>query len=76
MKVLGYEVPQSVIDNCIIRMKYEDRFRLSNIISVAILAGAPAGEISYRIADRLIQRERKAGNIVLIYSAWTWIGKP
>jgi hypothetical protein len=77
MNVHGYEVPQTVIDAVAVAMVGE--FTASHLEDAAIAAGAPktvgsgfATEYcASRIVDRLIQRERKAGNIKFSKKTWT-----
>ena len=77
MIVLGYTVPEYIESECILHM-HGGFFRAAHIAAVAQAFGAPlnreGGEIPGRIADRLIQRERKAGNLVRVGSplGWRW----
>ena len=73
MYVYDYKVPDAVIYACIAEMRGRV-FRAYEIDRAARKAGAPVtlhGQyISYRIADRIIQQERKAGNIRRTGRAW------
>ena len=66
MKVRGFDIPAEVDRACLVRMRKP--FRAVDIVAVALHEGALGG--SYRFADRLIQRERKAGNIVRDGRGW------
>lgn len=72
MNVHGYEVPQTVEDACVAAMS--ERFSKGDVELAAIAAGAPkwVGRdlCAHRIADRLLQRERKAGRIALDGRVW------
>jgi hypothetical protein len=71
MKVYGYEVSQGLIAACIRAMRGR-QFSALDIAHEAQDMGAPwKNDISLRIADRLIQRERKAGHIVRSGRGWT-----
>ena len=72
VRIKGYEIEQSAIDAAIARMKHGE-FRFNDIWYV--LTPLTKSD-SYRLADRLIQRERKAGNIEQSsrYPYWIWIG--
>jgi len=74
MQVCGYEVPQAAIDAGIARMK-ESTFRARDIEA----AVAPhVTKEAMRVADKLIQRHRRSGDIVKTYLSpyWQWTGKP
>ncbi|WP_213306036.1 hypothetical protein [Paraburkholderia sacchari] len=92
MKVYGYEIPAEV-DAAIVERMRVTRFTLSNINgeldrrlpAEATPTGgrghahADRGDICWRAADRLIQRERKAGNIAIARRIagsplWEWCG--
>lgn len=74
MKVNGKEVPPKVIDACLERTRSE-RFRCSDIIEAARDSGVKGLEYT-RIADRLIQRERKAKRIRAVdYPYWEPVRK-
>jgi hypothetical protein len=69
MKVQGVEIPQQVQDDAVCFMKGSAVFRSQDVQRVIdqhpmidSLAWKPAG-LSMRVADRIIQRERKAGVI-------------
>lgn len=68
MKSYGFEIPQSVIDAGLARMKGE--FTAVNIEGALLRAGCPADAIPSRVADKLLQRERKAGRIQFSKGKW------
>jgi hypothetical protein len=77
MIVNGYEVPWNVESACTAEMQNSIEFRASDIAFQAQTAGAPnSGKnqgLCDRIADRLIQRERKAKRIKVVkYPYWQW----
>jgi hypothetical protein len=88
MKVHDIEIPQQVIDAAVARMRYEP-FRSADIERVVRETlgdvGCKTAEVHNRTADRLIQRERKAGRIVRLPAAhgsntwglgrWLWVGE-
>lgn len=78
MIVQGYQVPDSVIEAAMVRMKCGLHFRAFEIEGVVQRAGVPAADgLSMRVADRIIQRERKAGTIAIIKTpqrCWEWVG--
>lgn len=65
MNVHGFEITEEQQNACILAMN--KRFNASDIELVAIQAGVPrfhdGNGIAYRVADRIIQRQRKAGKI-------------
>lgn len=69
------KIRDSTLRVCINRMK-SSPFKAADIAAVAKVNGAPRG-CADRVADRLIQRCRKAGNIKVgsPYPTWTWVGK-
>lgn len=74
MRIGGYEVPGWIETACLDRMQ-DGIFRASDIAKVALDAGAPVTKVD-RVADRLIQREKKAKNIVALhYPFWGWIDR-
>ncbi len=70
MRIKTYEVPQEVVSACEKRI-LEKPFKAFNIEAIAMLLGVPQQigtvYIANRVADRLIQKHRKAGNIHLGY---------
>lgn len=73
MVVNGYAVPRQIEDAIMRRMRMErDPFRAQDLQLIAESGGAPVLGVSNRIADRLIQRERKAGNIRFRDGRWRW----
>lgn len=75
MMVYGLEITQQQIDAVIARMKLR-HFTTSLLALAAYEAGAKRFngdlDVSDRVADRLIQRERKAGNISKLGRGWVW----
>lgn len=71
MKVLGVTVSQEIQDECLARMK-KQWFCAQHIQAIAQPFPRINSSIAMRIADRLIQRERKAGNIVRHGMGWIW----
>ena len=75
--VYGYDVSTDVQALLIQKMKSAP-FLASDIENEAIRLGVPSSNrrecIAMRLADRLIQRERKSGNIELRRPAWVWVG--
>lgn len=85
MKVQGLEIPQRVQDDAVAFIKMKRSFRSQDVQRmiddhplIETLAWKPAG-LAIRVADRIIQRERKAGNIVSVdaekarSTAWRWM---
>jgi hypothetical protein len=76
MKVHGFEVTPEIERACLEAMV--GRFRAFDVVSAAIKVGAPIkvptgrwmGYVAERVADRLIQRERKAGRIRRVGNRW------
>jgi len=89
MKLYGYEIPQHVIDGaaCFMRREPFTSAMLVGVIDRLLPADAkPAnrlasrGDIAYRGADRIVQRERKAGRLVSDSKLrgiqfWRWVDK-
>ena len=73
MKIHELEIEESTLLACIGRMKTAP-FKAADIALVAETHGVPH-EPAYRVADRLIQRQRKARNIHITqpYPTWVWI---
>jgi hypothetical protein len=71
--VQGVLVSQHQVDRCYARMQNGNVFSCQNIEAAAEKAGVERGAPAMRLADRLIQHERKAGNIVQIRrGVWEW----
>jgi hypothetical protein len=68
MRVNGVEIPQEVVDRCVTAMKSIGLFTSGQIEVISQHVE------SYRLVDRLLQRERKAGNIEYSKGEWRWIG--
>lgn len=81
MKVANVEIPQAAIDAAIARMK-KYSFTINTIDGeiYRIMGVSGNGSVSYRAADRLIQQQRKLGNIGPSDPSrsrspyWKWIG--
>ena len=75
MKIKDYDVPQNVIDACEARMRMQP-FKAADITKTAVLCGVPESigydYVAHRVADRLIQKHRKAGNLRMIDRKPTW----
>ena len=70
MNVRGIEITQEQIDVAVSRMKSVE-FSFFEIVKLLEKAGVPGADgVSDRAADRLIQRERKAGNVRYIGKSW------
>ena len=67
MIVHGFEVTPEIERACLAAMV--GKFRAMDIEMAASNAGAPC-DVVMRIADRLIQRERKAGRIKRVGNRW------
>ncbi|MFM0163901.1 hypothetical protein PQR39_26240 [Paraburkholderia sediminicola] len=83
MKVKGVEIPQAVQDAAVAFMKAEHSlttFKVQGLVA-RLMSMKHGDEVAMRVADRLMQRERKAGNIGPSDSTrarshyWKWIGK-
>lgn len=74
MTVKGIEIPESVINACRTGMKSSSGFKASDIQSIAENAGLNS-EVAMRVADRLIQIEKKNKNIELTSRrfVWAWV---
>lgn len=68
--VQGKEIPDEQVTACIERMRKPGVWCASSIEAAAEAAGVPWGQLSMRLADRLIQRERKAGRIIQVKRGW------
>ena len=72
MKVAGFEVPESLVESTEAWMQLAKSFTAAELVTeikiradkAAISIGHKEGEVLMRLADRLIQKHRKAGNIV------------
>jgi hypothetical protein len=63
MTVQGYEVPDGALAKLEAWMHGARGFTAASLEAEAIRAGVPDGAVSMRLADRLIQKHSKAGNI-------------
>jgi hypothetical protein len=77
MQIHDYHPTAMQLDACISRMKSAP-FRAADIQQAAEQVGVPSATeswiISARVADRLIQKFRKSGNIKISkYPTWTWV---
>lgn len=72
MKVNGQEVSPAIEASCMERMR-QAPFKSASIVAAIDRAHKDFLE-SYRTADRILQRERRAGNIEFDGKTWRWIG--
>jgi hypothetical protein len=77
MNVHGFQIASEIIAASILRMK-QGPFTAANLTELAKEHGVPqeAGRNQNpadRFADRVIQRERKAGNIRFNGRVWSWV---
>lgn len=75
MKIYGIEITEAQIEACLKRMRSHGEFMAGDIAAHVIDRIADANskvreDVAYRLADRLIQRERKAGNIKFNGKYW------
>ena len=70
MRTLGVIVTPEIESACLERMR-AGWFVAVEIADIVAKLGIPWA-IDYRVAGRLIQRERKAGNIVRHGKGWIW----
>lgn len=88
MKAGGVEATEEQMAAGVARMRLKVNgeyalFAARDITEALVRSGVPAvvGRfrsdcwVAMRIADRLIQQERRAGNIVLERPLWRWIGE-
>lgn len=77
IRIYGKKVPESVIVRAVARMRDGQVFRSRDIVDVIQGMHDAKGLEHMRVADRLIQRERKAGNIKTMNERpyWEWVGK-
>jgi len=71
MRVLGVTVTPAIERACMARMR-AGWFTAAQLADVVWGAPKVSYDTSYRVADRLIQRERKAGHIVRHGRGWIW----
>ena len=73
MQIHEYKIEEAVLYACINRMKAAP-FKAADIAKVAKENGVPE-QPADRVADRLIQRQRKSGNIKVgtPYPTWQWV---
>lgn len=79
MQVYGITISEEVLAALVKRMKSGSRFKAIDLEAEAARLGVPHRSanreaVAMRVADRLIQRERKANNIRLDRPYWVWIG--
>lgn len=74
MQVNGIAIDQKIIDACIERMQEND-FRSMDIEGICTRMGLDyKSGTAMRTADRIIQKERKAGRIALSHGRyWSWV---
>ena len=77
INVYGFNVSPEIQALLIQKMKSAP-FRAVDIENEAIRLGVPVSHqrehVAMRLTDRLIQRERKLGNIELRRPVWVWVG--
>jgi len=76
MNVNGIEITQAQIDGAIAFMR-KGPFKAADLVKEMERLGVPAEkDAAYRGADRLIQQQRKRGNITVdrYTRSWTWCG--
>lgn len=76
--VYGHTISVDIQEALLAKMK-TGPFKASNIEAEAIRLGVPnlserREPVAMRAADRVIQRERKAGNLELRRPLWVWVG--
>ena len=71
MKVLGFTATPEIEAACLVRMR-RGWFTAAQLADEVWVAPRATYDISYRVADRLIQRERKTGNIKRFGKGWKW----
>lgn len=76
--VYGHTIGADIQSALVAKMK-TGPFRASSIEAEAIRLGVPnlterKEPVAMRAADRVIQRERKAGNLELRRPMWVWVG--
>jgi hypothetical protein len=71
MYVTGRRIEPQQVNALLSRMRLRE-FTASQLALCAEKAGVERGECAMRLADRLIQRERKAGNLSRIGRGWRW----
>ncbi len=77
--VYGHAISVEIQEALVAKMKAEP-FKASSIEAEAVRMGVPnltakREPVAMRAADRVIQRERKAGNIELRRPSWVWVGR-
>lgn len=83
MRVKGVEIPQTVQDEALAFMKTEHSLTLFKVQGLIerLMGLKHSDEVAMRAADRIMQRERKAGNIGPSDNTrsrshyWKWIGQ-
>lgn len=70
MKVKGVEITEQQLAAMLQAMG--ERFRAADVMAAAEAAGVQKGEVAMRAADRLLQKQRKAGKIKIIASGPYW----
>lgn len=75
MIVQGTEITDAQIEACLAFMKKPGTWYGTSVMRAASNAGVEWGPVAMRLADRLIQRERKAGNVRQVARGiWEWSG--
>lgn len=74
MVVQGHEITDSQEQAILARMRAAS-FCAGDLQSLAETEGIPPADgLSMRVADRMIQREKKSANIRFANRTWFWIG--
>jgi len=78
MYVHGHTVTEEIQSALLLKMK-SSPFRAYTLEAEAVRLGLPSltankEPVAMRVADRIIQRERKAGNLEWRRPNWVWIG--
>ena len=73
MKVHDFAISPAVEQACVARMQRGALFSAADLMELARRYGVPQSNfrpVAYRFADRLIQRERRAGTIKRVGMRW------
>jgi len=70
----GYTLPADVEAGALAFMRQSSPFRALDLFHALRRLGVPeANDVAYRLADRLLQRERKRGSLEVRAAAWRWV---
>lgn len=74
MKVQGTEISEDIIEQALAALPSGNSFIAIELITRLLRLGVPAeNDVAMRCADRVLQRERKAGRIEFGDSYWRFI---